>query len=842
LIVDETGAVRTGTAALIAGKGAINLPNYIARPIVIDSGNFNFSYDQVLKTISLKDSSIVIGGARAALEGTFEPMRDADGKMTALKFAVDSNNPPDAAQQEKLVERISFRGQTSIEEQRLDIEDLVVMNGETGVRLRGILSGGEKSAGIQLAGRLRDVNADLLKQLWPPIVTPNTRTWVNENVIGGRVSEGTFQINLPPDALATALRDKQFQPNSISLSIKLADIESRYFHGLSPIKNGFGEAQLVNDDFHLVINKGQALLDGEVVEVVHGEFDAPDTLLPESPGRVNFELTTTAAGLKQYLAQPDLTDIGVKTDALPALSGSVGAQIKLDFPLIKHVPKERVVFSAGLKISEAAMHEVAPGIDLSNGVFDVAVDAKSIKAKGTAQLNKLPATISWEKSRDSGETATTLETTLDTATQARLGMNLGDFMKGDVPVKLSAKGDVASNAVIEADLSGVAMSVDALGWKRGATKGTKLSLRIKPTDAGKLLDGLHIEGPGVLVDGSVELSKGGSLRSANLTDVRLGEDYAFAARIAPGDGITKIVVKGNAFDARPYIKAVISPVSGGGGASSLSGPAYAIDASFDRVTANRGEVITNVNAQLQTGQSRVQSASISGTYLSGLPVKLELSPVTGGRDLRVFSTDGGATLRAANFYSKVAGGQLEFSARMLNAAGSPIRDGRLVLRQFAVRNEAALAELDRRGKPQRSGPRRDGLNFKRFSLDFSSDAQSVELRNIELKGNDLGAVAQGRVYKANGGLAIGGTIIPAQAINGALDDIPLLGILLSGGNNEGVIGLTFCMGGTIASPRWQINPLSAILPGILRKITECQLPRQKKSEVTTDESAAASPY
>jgi hypothetical protein len=169
----------------------------------------------------------------------------------------------------------------------------------------------------------------------------------------------------------------------------------------------------------------------------------------------------------------------------------------------------------------------------------------------------------------------------------------------------------------------------------------------------------------------------------------------------------------------------------------------------------------------------------------------------------------------------------------------------LRLTNFAVRDEAALAELDRRGKPKRAGPRAQGIAFKRLTMPFTSDAQFVYLPDIELKGNDLGAVAKGSVRKNNGGLAIGGTIIPAQGINGAFDDIPLLGVLLSGGNNEGVLGITFCMGGTIGKPKWQVNPISFLAPGILRKMFECQVPVKKgpaPKKRTPQARTNASPY
>ena len=63
---------------------------------------------------------------------------------------------------------------------------------------------------------------------------------------------------------------------------------------------------------------------------------------------------------------------------------------------------------------------------------------------------------------------------------------------------------------------------------------------------------------------------------------------------------------------------------------------------------------------------------------------------------------------------------------------------------------------------------------------------------------------------------IGGTITPAYAVNAALGEIPIVGALVTGGPNQGIFGLNFALAGTMSQPRFKINPVSAIAPGIFR--------------------------
>jgi hypothetical protein len=291
-------------------------------------------------------------------------------------------------------------------------------------------------------------------------------------------------------------------------------------------------------------------------------------------------------------------------------------------------------------------------------------------------------------------------------------------------------------------------------------------------------------------------------------------------KLVPTDSGQSLDINGSSFDARPFVKSIFSRSTTGDSGEEGNTQTLAINAQFDRVIAHRGEVLTGVTADINIRGNLLAKAEISGRFLSGLPLVIRVSPGDNVRQLQINSGDGGAALRASNLYSKVAGGGLEFSAIMSNNRGSAIQRGQLNLRDFAVRNEAALASIDSKGKAKKSGPRRDGLKFTRLRLPFTTDAKFIRIGSTLLKGNDLGASAEGLIRKADGAIDITGTIIPAYGLNSAISNIPLVGDILTGGKGQGIFGLTFAMGGTFATPKFQVNPVSAIAPGILRKFFE----------------------
>ena len=135
-----------------------------------------------------------------------------------------------------------------------------------------------------------------------------------------------------------------------------------------------------------------------------------------------------------------------------------------------------------------------------------------------------------------------------------------------------------------------------------------------------------------------------------------------------------------------------------------------------------------------------------------------------------------------------------------------------------------LREIERSDRPGKSkasaGPRNQGFTFTRLTVPFSSDRTFVRIGDSLLKGPEMGATVQGVIRKRDGAIDIGGTIIPAYALNSALGEIPLFGDILTGGKGQGVFGLTFALRGTMQKPEFIVNPVSALAPGFLRRIFE----------------------
>ena len=83
----------------------------------------------------------------------------------------------------------------------------------------------------------------------------------------------------------------------------------------------------------------------------------------------------------------------------------------------------------------------------------------------------------------------------------------------------------------------------------------------------------------------------------------------------------------------------------------------------------------------------------------------------------------------------------------------------------------------------------------------------------------IGATMEGQLDYGRDDVRVRGTFIPAYGLNNMFGRLPLVGPLL-GGQNEGLLGVTYEVVGPPHAPTLHVNPISAVAPGFLRKLFE----------------------
>ena len=104
-------------------------------------------------------------------------------------------------------------------------------------------------------------------------------------------------------------------------------------------------------------------------------------------------------------------------------------------------------------------------------------------------------------------------------------------------------------------------------------------------------------------------------------------------------------------------------------------------------------------------------------------------------------------------------------------------------------------------------------------VDFDKSPGRVVLRDGVVRGPVLGATIDGMIDYSRDELHLRGTLVPLYGPNNLLGQLPILGLFL-GGEKEGLVGITYEVVGHPGNPVLRINPISALAPGLLRKVFE----------------------
>jgi hypothetical protein len=150
------------------------------------------------------------------------------------------------------------------------------------------------------------------------------------------------------------------------------------------------------------------------------------------------------------------------------------------------------------------------------------------------------------------------------------------------------------------------------------------------------------------------------------------------------------------------------------------------------------------------------------------------------------------------------------------------REGLINVRDFAIRGEASLDRLAAGGP----AGAQNGVSFSRVRAEFTRQNGQLTIREGVLKGPIIGGTIEGSLDLPGNQVRMSGTFVPMYGLNNMFGQLPILGLFLGGGSNEGLIGMTYEIVGTPGAPLLRVNPISAMAPGVLRKIFEFNTGKQ----------------
>lgn len=798
--VDATGALGPLHAMLEIGEGVLQ-PEAAARPIPFRAAKSYFTYDPEAATLRFDEIAVesdllsATATGQAVLHGldTGWPTR-----LTAQVRLGDVTAKPGGLYEAP----VTLAGAEADLSVRLDpfelrLGRLRIADPALPLNLSGRTDIGPQGWRLALDAMAEDVTPGMVTTFWPRDVAPNTRRWVANNLSEGRLTSAQAALRAMPDA----------EPE-VSFSAAFDGMRIRFLPEMPPIEAAAGHLGLHDGRFAATVHDGRATPGhGEAVDLAGTSFVIPDVRVPDAPAEVRLAAESALPAALRLVDRPPfrLLERAGRTPDIAAGHLSVAGRIGLELRP-GQTPDDLDLDLTGV-LRDVASARIVPGRQLTARRLDARLDGDALRIEGTAALDGAPVTARWTRPRAPEATGRLrAEVRLDRAFLEGLGFSPPPgAVSGAAPATLALtmppRG--APRFELTSELDGLALSLEALGWRLGARETGALRV------AGRLgqpaaIERLTLEAPGLSAAGEVALGPRG-LSRARFERLRVGDWLDTAVTLRPrAEGLPPAVeIAGGTLDLRARPAASQDPSAGTG-----AGAGAPLSVALDRVTVSDGLALTDVRGELTAGagldgtfSARVNdAAAIGGTLL----------PMGGRTAVRIRADDAGRALAASGLFENADDGALDVTLLPADTPGS--FDGALRVTDTRMRNTPALAALlDAMSivgiLDQLQGP---GIAFSEVEARFRLTPREMILTEGAAVGPSMGVSLDGYVDLATGRMDMQGVLSPFYILNA-------VGSVLTR-KGEGLFGINFRLQGTGGDPEVSVNPLSALTPGMFREI------------------------
>ncbi len=802
---------------IVADAGAVG---EIDRPdslFTIDRAEFNLDWDAGRRSMMMP-FQILSGGNRITLLARADAPREPGspwrialtGGSAVLTAGGVAEEPP------LILNRILIRARLETALKRFEVEQGEVGTNDLGVAFSGSLdySGGEPRLTAGLAGTQMTVSA--LKRIWPVFVTPKVRTWVLDHVGTGAVERLTIAANAP---IETMKEDGPPLPDD-GLSIELVTTNTvvRPIDALPPIRDADLTTRVAGRNVTVTLGRGTIELpSGRKLAMTNGLFEVPDTFPKSPPARARFRIEGPVPAAAELLAMDRLREAsGTPID--PAASrGTLTGQVTVALPIQKDLPPGAAKYNMNIDLANFAADRMVLGHKVEASALRVIAGTDGYQIKGDVKINGTPAVLDFRKNRNDTGSDVRITTTLDESARTRFGFDLGGALSGPVPIKLSGKitPDRDSQFNVEADLSRTKIENLLPGWIKPAGKPARATFTLASRPQSTRFDDITIEGSGVTVRGSAEMDSAGEVQSATFPVFALSDgDKATIKADRANDGALRVVVRGDVYDGRGFVKAIMGTTPPEQKARHLYD--LDLDVRLGAVAGFNGEALRGVELKFGRRGGQLRNFVLNAKIGRDTPFTGDLRRLPNGRQVMNFETaDAGSLFRFTDTYARMHGGQM--------CGRSWTRRRRTTRRRTACSTSVTFPSA---ASPRwtsvaagASNNKAQGVEFSRMRVDFTRVPGKLVIRDGVVRGPVIGATIDGNIDFVKNDVRMRGTFVPLYGLNNAFGQIPIVGLFF-GGSNEGLVGITYEVVGPPNAPILRVNPISAIAPGLLRKFFE----------------------
>ena len=795
------------------------------------SGIYNRDLESIALGLSFSDFSpaslvekfpelAILQEAQLTLGGTLSVALDTRGRLSEVGFDIESGPGfllltewfPNGI----VLDGFRMAGRLTDEFDDLAISEFVLESGELRVSAAGTVDGLRASPLFDVGVAVRNLRLDDFSYYWPEGVAEDPREWITENLSGGVISQAQVNVTGAADS-------RRFEIVVVEDLIGDAVFENATVQYLPPMPSVVGVngvAQFALDRIVIDIDGGEAA--GLQVDRGHVEiFDFEN--LPEK-----IEIDADISGPTQdalRLINNAPLNYADKMDLVPQnIRGRAAVNLKLRFPLLEDLQVEEIEPDVRAVLTNLQWQDAFRDLDVEKGRIELSVDGTKMVADATVDIYGESGTVNWtERFEDGAERPTELQFAgiLNDRARADLGLDIGFPIQGPAEAELNyvALADRRETISGTIDFAPATIDIPELRWFKPAGDAAQVRLsahfqngrisEIRPlvVTSSDLAANLQIMfSP---VDESLQnaIVNHFSFIKMDLTG-RLDFENGVPARVA---------LAGKSLDA-----SLLYDV-GNEGDDDSDGPSFEFLADIERVFVTQdGEIfLDDVSTSGRLRDGKVVDLDLKARLdAENTEISANISEDDGGRTISAESNNAGAVLRAIGIVDTFEGGTMAIRGRFDDSQSPPPLKANVEIRDYRIVRAPTLAGILTAASfvglvDMLSG---NGISFDNFDARVTMTGDEIDIQSMRAAGPGLGITGEGTYNTESEHIDLTGTIVPAYFVNSLLGNIPVVGDLLVGEKGSGVFAVSYAVRGERSNPDVSVNPLTALLPGVLRNI------------------------
>ncbi len=766
-----------------------------------------------------------------ALNGRLSFAIDVNGRVVDVGFNVASGPGhfrnaawyPDGL----AIESVQAVGRVGDNLDRVEIDNLLIDFGGPALVVAGQVSNLRTVPSVDGDIAMSGVPIDDLDRLWPRGVGVGARKWVTKNLSDGMVTEiqATVRLRGTRTAPASLVLEK------LDGTMKFHGATVEYLSPMPPVRAVSGTTKFGLDRFDIFIQGGAV---GDL-EIASGRIALKN--LDRLPATATIDLMVTGpAG--QVMALIDNKPLGYakKLGISPAdIRGRANVGVHLAFPMTKTLKLDDLGPRAEARISSLQWKNAFRGMDVEDGELTVKVDGKRMIAEGTVTVAATPVDLVWRENFRGAEYVTEVKATGSFPDRVirHFVPKFANMMSGpvDAEVEYRVRRDGWSTLDVAGEVTRMTLSVPEIEWEKPAGVASQAKFQLTMQDGRPVeLTSFQFFSDALDIRGSATFTAAGDeIETITIDELNAGLTNLSGSIVLDADGGKSIAIVGESLDLTGRFGEFFSIgkdddddalVAEG---ATYPGAGLDIDANIRRVYLDSTEhrYVDDVKFRMVERDDSLQSMAIEVKLPGGgQTFGLSVEPTGNIRYVSALTEDAGELFRLLGVVDTVKGGRFALTGQFDDAADDQALTAHVEVTDFRVVDAPVLARILTLASytgivDEMEGT---GISFDRLAADIEMADGDITIENGRAHGPALGLTMNGAYYGEGDRFDLQGTIIPAYFFNSILGNIPVISDIFVGEEGGGTFAGAYTVTGSRDNPKITVNPLAALLPGVLRRI------------------------